>query len=231
MLSLYGKLPTAGDFLSVEIPRPLLRPLEDWLSASVATSRDNVEGDWTEIFDKAPVWCFWIGENVLGRRMAGVLRTSRDKVGRRFPVVLFTSSEDRNAVAEAPVLDSDWQFYRDLGEELTYLAGLAPDEISERLKAAGGPAGGLGEPITDPEPSASFWAVAPEPGETGWQSMIEDAASVDHGQATANRSYWWTPEGAGSHAALFSTQGMPDPHVFAWFLTGLGEQGFANQDE
>ncbi len=227
MLSLYGKLPTAGDFLTIEVPRALLRPIEDWLATSVAASRTSVEENWQERFDLAPKWCFWIGEEVLGRRIAGVLRASQDRVGRRFPVMFFTSSEDRDGVADPPVIDADMTLYRDMDEELSYLASQAPDAISARLKSVVTP----GSKADAGPPPRDFWAVAAEPGESGWQAVADDAANADHALAAAARSYWWTPDGAGGNSAIYATQGLPEPHIFAWFITGLGAPETAVSDE
>lgn len=229
MLSLYGKLPTAGDFLTIEVPRPILRPVEDWLAASVASARENVEGDWQTVFDAGPAWNFWIGDKVMGRRMAGVMRPSKDRVGRRFPVVLFASSETRSEVTEAPVIDDDTELYDGLRQELDFLGTQQPDAISERLKmVVARDSGGIGEPAGGADPVDNFWAMAPEAGDDGWHAMIDEARYVDHAQATSGRSYWWNPGSDTVPPSLYATNGMPDPRIFSWFVSGLGAAGFAN---
>lgn len=229
MLSFYGKVPTTGDFLTVEIPRPLLRPLEDWLSASLAKSRDMIDGDWQATFDAAPTWNFWIGNGVLEQGMAGVWKPSRDRVGRRFPACLFASSTDADALPDAPVLDAETTLYDGLSEELVYLESLTPDAISERLKSSAST--GLGQPDLPAGPSQYFWAMAPEAGSAGWQAMTSDIAQADLRIATADRSYWWTTTKEDAPTTFFATKGLPAPETFAWFLTGLGDAGFTNDAE
>jgi len=225
MLSVYGKLPTAGDFLTIEVPRVLLRPLEDWLATGTAAAREATIGDWHEAFDAGGTWYFWIGEKVLGRRIAGVMRPSRDRVGRRFPVLIFASNEDPDAMPDAPVLEDGQELYEGLSEELTYLATQPPDAISERLKTAA---------TESPEPAKAqpfFWAVAQENGPEGWEALLDEARYADHAAATARRSYWWQPGSPDSPGALLAAEGMPGPENFAVFLSGVGVAGFANAPE
>jgi len=225
MLSVYGKLPTAGDFLTIEVPRSLLRPIEDWLASGTAAAREATEGDWYQAFDAGGTWYFWIGEKVLGRRMAGVLRPSRDKVGRRFPVMIFASSEDPDAMPDAPVLEEGQELYDGLAEELAYLATQPPEAISERVRAAASEA-----PEPAPRPSF-FWAVAQETGADGWAALLEDARYADHDAASAHRSYWWQPAGPDRPAALLAAEGLPGPENFTVFVAGVGAAGFANAPE
>jgi len=225
VLSVYGKLPTAGDFLTIEVPKTLLRPIEDWLASGTAAAREACIGDWNTTFDAGGTWYFWIGERILGRRMAGVLRPSRDKVGRRFPVMLFASSEDPDAMPDAPVLEEGQELYHGLAEELDYLATQAPDAISERLKTAAAPPA---EPLRAP---GFFWAVAADPGEEGWQAMLEETRLADHEAASTRRSYWWQPGAEGRPAAMLASEGMPEAANFTWFVTGVGGQGLTNAQD
>lgn len=226
MLSVYGKLPIAGDFLTIEVPKALLRPIEDWLARGTAAARDACTGDWNTVFDAGGAWYFWIGEQVLGRRMAGVMRPSRDKVGRRFPVMLFASSEDLDAMPDAPVLEEGQELYDGLADELDYLATQTPDAIAERLRAAAGP----GEAPASPQ-NGFFWAVAAEPGAEGWDKMIAETREADHAAASARRSYWWQPPEAGQPAAMLATEGMPAASNFVWFVTGVSGAGLTNAQE
>jgi type VI secretion system protein ImpM len=55
-LGLLGKLPSHGDFLCRNLPTDFTRPLNRWLAATVAASRDALGDRWLGAFLKAPIW-------------------------------------------------------------------------------------------------------------------------------------------------------------------------------
>lgn len=89
MTGVYGKLPSYGDFVRRELPTGFVNPWDDWLQAGVAAARDALGPAFDACWDSAPPWRFRLSAGACGPQpVAGVLLTSRDAVGRRFPLTV-----------------------------------------------------------------------------------------------------------------------------------------------
>jgi type VI secretion system protein ImpM len=132
---LFGKLPTHGDFVRRGDPAIIAR-LDDWIMAELSRIAATDPAGLDERIAALPTWRFVVD---LGTdRLLGLLASSRDRVGRLFPLLLFhaapTLSADgvarwadaaASALADAPDADS-------LHATLVELAALAaPDEDGE----------------------------------------------------------------------------------------------------
>ena len=160
------------------------------------------------------------------------MRPSRDKVGRRFPVLIFASSETASDIVNPPVVDSDQTFFETLTTQLDDLDGLDASQISDRLQDASGAANaGIGSPAEPAIAQSSFWAVSSEPGPDGLDQLMVDAAAADHAQAAVTRSYWWNVGDERTPSAVHAADGLPGADVFAWFVAGMAAAGFANDEE
>jgi len=85
----YGKLPGIGDFASRRLPDPFRSVWDRWLQNGLARLRRLYADDWTDRYLKAPLWCFVLGEGVIGGGCwLGVLMPSVDGVGRYFPFTI-----------------------------------------------------------------------------------------------------------------------------------------------
>jgi len=191
VLAVYGKHPAKGDFLEHGIPAPLKPVLEGWLDTVLAQARADLGPAWEQVWHDAPVLRFWVGEAVWGQPVAGVMAASQDRVGRRFPLVVFCTGADAARVP-APTIGDDGGWYDALA---AHLAGrLAQRDLAvpaDLLTGAVVP-GDLGVP--EPGPDA-FWAVRPG---ASVAALLADIALTDHRRAAAGRSYWWV---AGQDAA------------------------------
>lgn len=80
-----GKLPGMAELAYRRTPDAFRVAWNRWLQAGLA--RLGVRrADWTERYLKAPLWCFVLGEGVIGRgAWVGVLMPSVDEAGRGFP--------------------------------------------------------------------------------------------------------------------------------------------------
>ncbi len=187
-LGIYGKHPAKGDFLDFGVPAPLLKQVEAWLDTALGEAREVLGGEWEAIWSRAPVLRFWLGEGVWGGPVAGVMVASRDKVGRRFPLVLLASGTD---APPPPVVDPA-QPWHDAGvAHLARLLALGDFASNARL-LDGAPVAGSAD---QPGPG-DFWAV--RPGDS-LEALWSDVAVTDHRRAAAGRSYWWVagePEAA-----------------------------------
>jgi type VI secretion system protein ImpM len=203
---IYGKHPAFGDFIGAGLPPPVQERLESWLNAMLADLRAGWSAAWEASFDAAPALFFWVGGRVTGdAALCGVMVPSRDKVGRRFPLL---AGAFGNGLLP-PVLDSGINLP---AETLAQLEALEPD-------VAAGAAGILATlTIDSPEDQptdAAFWASRADPDAT---QLWADVAATDHLRAAAIRSYWWL--GNGAPAALYATEGWPGAVAIAWLMAG-----------
>ncbi len=245
-MALFGKLAARGDFITRNVPRPLQRPLEDWLSRVMNGSREVLGGHWDQAYVSAQAWFFWIGAEAFedARSFAasnlqstqigvltGVLVPSADRLGRRFPLTLLLGGERARAVPPPTISPPDHRWYGALAAravQFRQASDLAPVEAA--LGAMPGPRAGADDAeITAVPPGQPLWAQA---GYGGLAEMWQDLSRADHALAASGRSYWWTggmaagavrddrgaPSAEGCGAQVISVTGLPDPDVFAFML-------------
>jgi len=131
MTGVYGKLPSYGDFVRRELPPTFVNPWDVWLQSCVEAARDALGADFAPIWAAAPAWRFRLPPGVCGAAgVAGVVVTSRDSVGRCFPLTVgaclpefdLPPGEDWYAALEDAALDA-----REQGDAVdTLLAALPP---------------------------------------------------------------------------------------------------------
>jgi type VI secretion system protein ImpM len=220
VLALYGKHPGRGDFLTRGIAPRLQAPLEAWLDQVLAELRDTLGPEWETVWDSGTCLNFWVGEAIWGLPVAGVMRSSRDKVGRRFPLMILAQGE----VPAPPTLGPD-PWHRAVAEALD--ASLSAPDIDDPL---------AGPEVHAPESSvdgAGFWAIRPGADATG---LWSDLAANDHRRAAVGRSYWWVSGEADKDTApdevnadpvlpprwtqVWAGAGLPSGAVLAWFFRG-----------
>lgn len=204
---IYGKHPAFGDFIGAGLPQPAQDQLEAWLNGMLADLRAGWAAAWEASFDAAPALFFWIGGRVTGdAAMCGVMVPSRDKVGRRFPLLAGAFGNGLLPPVMDPVMTLP-------AETLAQLAALDPD-------VAAGAAGILAtltmDDAADEQPmDPTFWASRPDPDTA---QLWADVAVTDQKRAAALRSYWWL--GTGENAALYATEGWPTAAALAWLMAG-----------
>ena len=65
-VGLLGKLPSHGDFLRRGMASELAAPLDAWLAAAVAASRETLGAGWLDAYLTAPVWRFALAAGICG---------------------------------------------------------------------------------------------------------------------------------------------------------------------
>jgi type VI secretion system protein ImpM len=203
---IYGKHPAFGDFIGAGLPLMVQERLEGWLNAMLADLRVGWASAWEASFDAAPALFFWVGGRVTGEAaLCGVMVPSRDKVGRRFPLLAGACG---NGILP-PVLDAGMTLP---AETLMQITALEPDVAAG---AAGIIANLTCDSREDHPTEPAFWASRPDPDAT---QLWADVAATDHLRAAATRSYWWL--GNGADAALYVTEGWPGAVAIAWLMAG-----------
>jgi type VI secretion system protein ImpM len=224
---LFGKLPAKRDFIGMNASRRFLEVWEPWLQAGVAMSKQMLGAAWTETYNRAPIWRFWLGADFCGETTIGAFMPSVDGVGRAFPLSIFVSEghaslpppemEPNDAwleAAEAILLDA-LEPRATLELIADRVAGLAPPVLEPRTTKDQGleelPDGGvLARDITE-QVSAAFLA----------------ARRFGRRRAFASQSFWWTIGGNGFPSLALSQVGLPPAARFADMLTGAFSDGAA----
>lgn len=214
-IGLMGKHPGYGDFLQAGLSDHVVEVMNAWLDACLPPLRDQMGEGWGAFWDNAPTLRFWIGRAVLGRTVAGVLQPSRDRVGRRFPLILMSEGCHVGLPLGTGADQGPWAALEDHMGEMqpgqggaALLTGLdlnlpAEDEMTAQL----GP---------------TLWAHHPE---GDLDALLASAAEPDAQRAQLSRSYWWTPgvqtRRISRAATWLACPGLPEPQAMGWLLGGV----------
>ncbi|KAF0811570.1 hypothetical protein IGB42_03956 [Andreprevotia sp. IGB-42] len=206
----YGKIPSAGDFVTRQLSYPVVRAWERWMLNGLTALQQASPDMLPRHYAVAPVWNFLLPAGLgFDCVQLGALAPSCDRVGRYFPVA---------AVMPVPLaefdtarLDQAGQFYRQMGE--TILAairhGHSPERLDHMLESA--PAYWAAQPARIA--SNDILAVL-QPGAAGSQSIAWPDLSV-YFEAAGVTSFWWTHQGDGSPLQTHAHTGEMTNALFA----------------
>jgi type VI secretion system protein ImpM len=123
----FGKIPSLGDFFSINLDHSTVEKLDQWMQTALLTVSEKLGLRWDECYMNAPIWRFALCAGTVSKNHAlGVMMPSVDRVGRKFPLILLTVTDKPSNV----VLDH--QFNVDLYEELEDIALMTLDDGSTR---------------------------------------------------------------------------------------------------
>ena len=208
-IGVFGKHHGYGDFMSHRVDKQMVTWFQGWLDGVLPTLKDGMGDGWAAAWDNAPPIRFWIGRGLAGRTTAGLLLASRDKVGRRYPLVLLTNGAD----IAPPVHDPKQDYYTRLEAALSEMA--QDDDIKDVV---------TGLPSSRSEVDAvagegpQLWAHHPD-GDLG--ALLTSAAREDAKRAVTARSYWWIDAQAPDTPAIWlGLAGLPDSATLGWLMFG-----------
>lgn len=218
---LFGKLSSKPDYIAIEAPRGFLSVFEPWLQACVASSHQQLGGDWREAFLAAPIWRFWLGSDISGATILGAFMPSIDDAGKYFPLALFAAADPGMAMPP-PEFDAHDAWF--MAAENLLLSTLGPGMTFEKTMVA----------LERLAPPAAYAPVAATQGATclsggGAFAPIDGSSPsrvfaslrlADWAAAYASRSFWWTSGGAGFQPLALAMRHMPSPTLYAAMLSG-----------
>ena len=145
VVGLYGKLPAHGDFVRRALPRSFCDPWDEWLQRGMEAARDALGEGWAAAWEAAPCWRFALPAGACGPDpVAGVLATSSDTVGRRFPLTAAAiwpgAVEGRWPAGWFAALEGAVHAAREAGFDADALAALLP--VPDAVDPAEAPAPG-----------------------------------------------------------------------------------------
>ncbi len=105
----YGKLPIVGDFITRRLPKDFVNSLDQWMQNGITVSKEELQGDWLDLYLTAPIWRFAFQSGVCGEgAWVGIIMPSVDKVGRYYPLTLAYPLDKDDSLALILVKCSDW---------------------------------------------------------------------------------------------------------------------------
>ena len=105
----YGKIPSAGDFVSRRLPEEFIGLWDDWLQGGMACMRAELGTDWLPRYLVAPVRRFWLAPGLMGApAWVGVLMPSIDGVGRYFPLTIAAAATPVENSLAAALAAREW---------------------------------------------------------------------------------------------------------------------------
>jgi type VI secretion system protein ImpM len=219
---LFGKLPAKRDFVTLSVPRGFLRVWEPWLEQGLIESRRQIGLDgWLHVFTAAPIWRFWLGEDVCGKTVIGAMMPSVDACGRMFPLTLIGVAEAGDKIA-APVIDPLWAWFARAEAVLTRTLDQAECFEATREALLGLACLSHGKDLPE-RGSEDSLAAALEKLEKIFARLKEEPWS----SPCASTSYFWTAGGAAYAPRVLRHNRMPAPIHFSGFLA----ERFALQPE
>ncbi|RNF34471.1 type VI secretion system-associated protein TagF [Paracoccus methylarcula] len=217
---LYGKHPGFGDFIAAGLPDDSLKPLGDWMQSALGEWRSWAGEAWQGLFDRSPCLGFWIGPALLaGQALRGVWMPSRDRTGRRFPLLVAQSG------GVAPIMEPARDFYDAAAVALASLhdcEAFEPRSMVERLQSE------LPAATSESPAWPTFWALNPQ---LDPASLLGNLRDADHAHASAARSYWWFAGEAERPSGVLACQGWPGLAELGWLIAGGQQTGEANAGE
>lgn len=216
-IGLFGKLPFKRDFVASRLPRHVLEPFENWLQAGVAASHDHLGDDWSQLYLIAPIWHFWVGDEIMGTYATGSIMPSVDKVGRFFPLAMLSFGDEGEKVM-APPFNPVSEWHATVKERLL---SVLKEDAADTLTVED-----LLEGIEVPQMQALEVPDVMDKGTT-WSfdnvESMDDAlgavAQPDYLQLTSNRSYFWTDSITNDRKLVHVCAGLPDPYFFTQMIT------------
>ena len=209
---IYGKHPGFGDFLSWGIERSVLSVLEAWMQEVLPITRDLSGDAWEAVWDTAPDLRFWIGPEVLGTPLLGIMRASSDKVGRRYPLMLGVTGP----VSPPPVHPAhDPAPYTAIADHLARIEAQTAGQGGAQGLVAGFDLPPLVGTPYDAAQAGMLWGMR---GDDDLDRLFRDAAEADAYCAQYGRSHWWQPGTSGREAGWLGVNGLPDANAMRWLL-------------
>jgi type VI secretion system protein ImpM len=214
----YGKLSPLGDFASRRLPADDVQWLDDWLSACVRESQQQLGPRWMEVYLSAPLWRFVLGPGVMGPTWwCGVMMPSCDNVGRYFPLMLLQARTSM-AFDSAGLAHLDrWWAHLTQAAQHTLQENATVQAFEQALQAAPAwPAAAGPWPPVDAQQARR-------------QCPVPQTSTLDLGlallaghvqQRLHGHSLWWAVAEGLAPGAVVSLPGLPPPAAFASLLRG-----------
>ena len=216
----FGQLPAFGDFAHRRGSERFNGMLDAWLQRALTASRAQLQDGWAHAYLGAPLWNFAFFPGVCGDELyAGVLMSSVDRVGRYFPLTVYTQVPYSRGLLRELQTGAPWYAYvqqalpQVLNTQFTH-------EQFEALLTAAPPAPGVAQALDDSLNVA--WNDVFQHGRALALPSLGSAIDTLSRDLTSHylrgAALWWAPLPSGG-TVLRAFKGMPAPEVYTELLT------------
>lgn len=225
--ALFGKVSPKRDFVAIHAPRRVLDVWEPWLQSGMSASRQSLGDAWQPIFLKAPIWRFWLGEDLCGTTVTGALMPSLDGIGRYFPLTVFACADEGEAIPP-PELDPQTEWFAAAEEFLlsTLDHNITYEAIAASLEQLGTPAHDGPDGRASDVISLPHGMVAAIGSDQPFPEIFASMRVASHANVYAAATFWWTIGGEDYPQFAVSGRRMPNPFLFTEMLSGRFAFGF-----
>lgn len=186
-LTLFGKLPSAGDFVRIGPQPDAVRVFNEWVERGLFVAQNRLGDAWEANLAWMPTWSFLFAPPDCAHVLVGAARFSSDRVGRTYPfcaaLLLDRASLDPR---EAPAWPVRWRYFQEHAAyvvERAVVEAISPDHLAADLP----PLAAAAVPVPldahrnhmAATPSADVWAAT-------WQDQPEVYAGVSLAQLAAH---------------------------------------------
>lgn len=220
---LFGKHPAFGDFVSCNdtgtLATGLAAGLGDWMDDVLPRLKSSFGANWTTIWDTAPPIRFWIGPSVVGVPVHGIFLTSKDKVGRRYPLWLGVTD---NICVPPTDPSHDETIYDHLLDHMLSHATVDAQSLRSGFDLIKGLVPKVGPAFDwNADQDATLWGQRRD---GDLSRLFADARTADAQRAQYGRSHWWHPETSTREAGWLAADGLPTPEAVLWLLNDRWKQ-------
>jgi type VI secretion system protein ImpM len=215
----FGKLPTLGDFVHLNLPQDFANGFHEWLQGAMANARESLGDEFLTYYLKCPAWKFMLSAGVCGAQPTiGLTIPSVDRVGRYFNFTIATVLPmDCDLIAYA--LANREGFERLESAALDVLErDPEKGDIDGMIQSLGlqfSPAGSSGRSIDARSESIHVSLDEPLPFYAQAGVLLTDRLEQELGTFSA----WWCGLEGQSTSNLFVCSGMPKASLYLELLT------------
>ena len=224
-VGVYGKIPTHGDFLNLNLPSDFMEAWDHWLQQSVLASQEVLGGEWLTHFLISPVWRFVLpGDCANGQSWAGIMLPSVDKVGRYYPLTLAAPVSSQIGAFEYISKAEQWfQWLEDVAIT-TLEQGLEADDLIQALNQNPVPLECSNKSVSALIPERKLQRVVPlEASLEPIMNIMPLLCDALVKPQSSNLSLWWTKGGEHVASALLLADKLPRPISYTAMLNGQWE--------
>lgn len=195
-IGFFGKVPTHGDFVSINLDGRLKNELDLWMQEGLQAVQQERGRAWRDHFRSAPAWRFVVRRGAWSpATVAGVLLPSADRVGRDFPLVIAAQLPGTHADPMLLCYDDTWFTAAEALAETTRTSDFDLNHLTAGLKRMRVPR----------------------------HRTVEDARERPAGRQQA--SVWWTIDPESGQALGFGTAAAPTSDDFLRLLKPAADSG------
>lgn len=221
-VGVYGKIPTHGDFLNLNLPNDFLEGWDHWMQQSVLASQEVLGESWLTHFLISPVWRFVLPSGcVNSQSWAGIMLPSVDKVGRYYPLTLAAAIPEQVGSFEYISNAESWFQCLESVAIMTLEKGLDADELLQALVLnEETPVFPKARPLAL-KPARNLQCVVPLGSvENAPQNVIPQLCDALIKPQLSSVSLWWTKGGEHVEASLLLADQLPRPVSYTAMLNG-----------